>query len=212
MWPWSIIRRLEARVAGLQGDLARADANYSTGVAVGRELRNKLIASQEAVAQKDGDIRHLNGRIVGAQSINNALAAERDEAVLRARSVEESLRKVVSNHSKTYAELKVTKQYLRGAMVRNAKGQLVKWVDESDDGGRRWFPLSSLPVELETVFQPDGEPERLRVTVRGGQAAGKSLLIRAIVDSLLRTPNVRWQTFHEVNGGRRVPFYVEQSL
>lgn len=205
MWPWSTIRRLEARVAGLQGDLTRADANYSTGVAVGRELRNKLTASQEAVAQKDGDIRHLNGQIVGLQSLNKSLAAERDEAVLRARHVDERYAACQNKLADAWIAL-------RGAMVRNAKGQLVKWVDESNDGGRKWSPRSSPPAELETVFQPDGEPERLKVTVSGGQAVGKSLLIRAIADSLRHDSDVEWQTFHKVNGGRSVPFYVEQSL
>lgn len=133
MWPFSTLKSLQLELAQAEhanitqrekivasnAEWRKAYGDLSQAV---RKEKDALIAE---VTVKDGDIRQLNAQIAGLQSLNKSLAAERDEAVLRARNL-------LDRCDARSAELNEAKRFLTGAMVRDPKtGRLTKWVDRA---------------------------------------------------------------------------------
>lgn len=128
MWPWSTIRNLRRELE--QADKANAtlsqkihDTNTEWRKAHGEKEHALLVVKGELLA-KENEVRNFKGAQLADQhaqmTLRTQLAAERDEAVLRARNVEAWLRR--------YREVLGK---LQGALVRDPKtGRLTKWVEQ----------------------------------------------------------------------------------
>ncbi len=128
MWPWSTIRNLRRELE--QADKANAtlsqkihDTNTEWRKAHGEKEHALLVVKGELLA-KENEVQNFKGAQLADQhaqmTLRTQLAAERDEAVLRARNVEAWLRR--------YREVLGK---LQGALVRDPKtGRLTKWVEQ----------------------------------------------------------------------------------
>lgn len=100
-----------------------------------RELKGQLVISEHEMQRKDGVIWQINAQIVSVQSLNKALAAERDEAVLRARNVQKKLEDLCVRFDEDDVQhrslVTVLRQQLKGALVRDPKtGRMTKWQEQ----------------------------------------------------------------------------------
>ncbi len=139
MWPWSTIRNFRRELE--QADKANAtlsqkihDTNTEWRKAYGEKEHALLVVKGELLAKKN-EVRNFNGAQLADQhaqmTLRTQLAAERDEAVLRARNVEKTNRALIVEYEAWLRRYREVLGKLQGALVRDPKtGRLIKWVEQ----------------------------------------------------------------------------------
>lgn len=123
MWPFSTIRDLRLELA-----LAETGAETLRGIINRQDGDNGRLKTQlrEAVNEQIKR-RNWSDELAASLEVRRQLAAERDEAVLRARNVDQ--RYAACQNKLAEANLR-----LKGAMIRDPRtGRLTKWVEPEDD-------------------------------------------------------------------------------
>lgn len=190
MWPWSTIRglrgdlkRADDKVIALEGfnrdldtRLSASKAREQGAYAAFDRLRVKFdeiealrvnldrtrIRQTDEIEQYVRNEKDLHRTLEQRDVMVRALAAERDEAALRSRRMETHATNASNERAKAAEHATTLAAQLQGAMVRDSKGRLTKWVDASDCKEALAAPAAPIEQSQRYDWKTAGESAEVR--------------------------------------------------